>query len=63
MKTRVDQGQNRWRILLARNSGEKMVFAFHSRITAAINWILQTGIVIRLSAFTKNTHADKKLFA
>jgi hypothetical protein len=40
-----------------------MVFAFHSRITAAINWILQTGIAIRLSAFTKNTHADKKLFA
>jgi hypothetical protein len=63
MKTRVDEGQNRWRLLLARNSGEKMAFATQNRITTAITWILQTGTVIRRSDFTKNTLADKKLFA
>jgi hypothetical protein len=63
MKTRVDEGQNCWRVLLARNSGEKMVFAFQTRITTAINSLLQTGTVIRRSGFTKNTLADKKLFA
>jgi hypothetical protein len=63
MKPRVDRGQNRWRVLLARNSGEKMAFATQNRIIAAINWILQTGTVIRRSGFTKNTLADKKLFA
>jgi hypothetical protein len=40
-----------------------MAFATQSGITAAINWILQTGTVIKRSGFTKNTLADKKLFA
>jgi len=63
MKTRVDQGQNRWRVLLALNSGEKMAFVTQNRISTAITRILQTGTVIRRSGFTKNTLADKKLFA
>jgi hypothetical protein len=63
MKIRVDKGQNHWRVLLAQNSGEKMVFATQNRITTAINSILQTGSVIRRSGFTQNTLADKKLFA
>jgi hypothetical protein len=63
MKTRIDEGQNRWRLLLARNSGEKMVFATQNRITTTINWILQTGTVVKLSRLIKNTLADKKLFA
>jgi hypothetical protein len=46
MKTRVDAGQNHWRILLARNSGEMMALVLQNRISTAIKWILQTGIVI-----------------
>jgi hypothetical protein len=63
MKPRVDEGQNRWRLLLARNSGEKMAFATQNKITTAINSILQTGTVVKPSRLTKNTFADKKLFA